>query len=307
MKINKSIWKTAAMAVVITLVGAAFITRLSDWTRGLNSEFLVYGQTSTGGTSGSSGTSGGTTTTPTTISKIIPQVAFGSFDGLNNYSTTIMIINDGSSAVNVTAEFYTQLGGNSTAVFTKNVNGTVTNFTGTMPSTTLAVNSIIVITSPSTGAGAVNWGSIDYSSTGTVTVGGAFEVRDATTNVLYSRVGVAGSPANMKQFVIPRARNLQSGLDFGYAVVNTGTGAATITVSIYGPTGLVLASKDLTLAAKNQTAVFARDFFGTGLVDPATGTSFSFFKFTSTSAQFAALALAIEGSNLASFPVDQLQ
>lgn len=306
MKINKSIWKTAAMAVVITLVGAAFITRLSDWTRGLNSEFLVYGQTTTGGGGGTN--TGGGTTTPTTVSKIIPQIAFGSFDGLNNYLTTIIIINDGTAAVNVSATFYNQNGTPSTAVYTKNVNGVFTTFTGAMASSSLAVNNVLVITSPSTGTGGVNWGSIDYTSTGTLTVAGAFEVRDAATNVLYSRVGVAGSPSSMKQFVIPRARNTQSGLDFGYAIVNTSTSSATVAVTIYGPLGSVLATKNLTLAAKNQTAVFAKDFFGSALTDPTSAiTSFSFFNFTSTTPSFAAVALAIEGASLASVPVDQLQ
>jgi len=53
-----------------------------------------------------------------------------------------------------------------------------------------------------------------------------FELRDGASNVLYSRVGVAASPANMSGFVIPRIREVAAGLDVGFALVNTGTTAA---------------------------------------------------------------------------------
>ena len=54
---NKRILKTGALAVAMTGVFAIFAFRAADWTKGLSSEFIVYGQ-STGGTSG--GTTGGT-------------------------------------------------------------------------------------------------------------------------------------------------------------------------------------------------------------------------------------------------------
>lgn len=75
MKLNKRFWRTAALAVVITALFAVFVFSVEDWTKGLSSNFVVYGQTSTGGSGGVPGVTG-------TNTKVIPQIAVGSFDGL---------------------------------------------------------------------------------------------------------------------------------------------------------------------------------------------------------------------------------
>jgi hypothetical protein len=300
MMIDKRIWKTGVLAVVITLIGSMFVMRLDEWSRGMNSDFLVYGQTSpgTGGGTGGSGTTAG-------ITKIIPQIALGSYDnGVTRYTTYIQVINTGSTTATVSGSFYNPNGTPSTAPITALVDGVTSSVVGTLAPTSLAVNRSLVLTATSTGAGVVNWGSI--TSTGSISVAAAFELRESANNTLLSRVGIAASPADMKEFVIPRSRNAASGLDVGFAVVNTGATSAVTTVVLRDAAGATLATKDLTLAAKSQTAVFAREFFGAALTDPA-GTNFQYMTFTSTSFSYAALALAIEGANLASFPVDRLQ
>src|SRR5207244_6603727 len=106
MKFNKRILKTGALAAVVTIVFGFFAYRAAEWSRGLNSEFLVLGQSS--GTGG--GGTGGTGTTATTT-KVIPQIAIGSFDGgLTKYSTVIEVINTSSSALTVSGNFYNQDG-----------------------------------------------------------------------------------------------------------------------------------------------------------------------------------------------------
>src|SRR5258706_514869 len=52
---NKRIWKTGALAVAMTVVFAIFAFIAADWTKGLSSEFIVYGQASTGSSGGSGG------------------------------------------------------------------------------------------------------------------------------------------------------------------------------------------------------------------------------------------------------------
>jgi len=280
--IIKGIWKTGVAAVAITLAAATFIMRADDWKR-LNSTV--------------------------TVTRIIPQIVFGSLDGgLTRYTTYIQIINTGSATVSVNADFYKANAGGvagtpSTASFTKTVDSATTPFTGTLTATSLAVNRSILLTAASTGAGDVNWGSI--TATGNITVSAVFEIRDGVTGALHSRVGVAASPADMKQFVIPRNRSIQAGLDVGFAIVNTGTTAATASVELRDALGNSLATRNLTLEAKGHHAEFTSQFF-TALTDVA-GNNFHSLTFTSTSPQFAALALAIEGANLASLPVERLQ
>jgi hypothetical protein len=105
----------------------------------------------------------------------------------------------------------------------------------------------------------------------------------------------------MSRFSIPRVRNVDSGLDVGFALVNTGTSAATINATLRSATGTALATKSLTLGAGAHTSTFARDFFA--LTAESAGTNYSYMAFESSSAQFAATALAIEGGSLSSFPV----
>src|ERR1041385_5319187 len=102
--INKRILKTGALAVALTVVFAIFAFRAADWTKGLNSEFIVYGQSG----SGSSGGSTGITSNPTT--KVIPQIAAGAFDVATYYGTVIEVSNPNSSAITVNAKFYNEDG-----------------------------------------------------------------------------------------------------------------------------------------------------------------------------------------------------
>ena len=72
MNANKGLWKTGVLALVATLIFGMFIYRAGDWAKGLNSEFVVYGQQS-GGTGGTGGTGGATGTAPAvTSTKVIP-------------------------------------------------------------------------------------------------------------------------------------------------------------------------------------------------------------------------------------------
>jgi len=95
------------------------------------------------------------------------------------------------------------------------------------------------------------------------------------------------------------------GLDVGFVLVNTGTAPATINATLRDTTGAILSSKSLAMSAGQHTAQFIQGFFGLG-AEPR-GTSYSFVVFDSASSQFAAVALAIEGGSLASFPVDRLR
>ncbi len=71
---NGRIWKTGVLAVIATLAFASFVFRIGK-----------------------------------AITKIIPQIAVGSFDGnVTSYRTVTEIVNTGSSTVSVTGNFYNQ-------------------------------------------------------------------------------------------------------------------------------------------------------------------------------------------------------
>src|SRR5262245_45897733 len=104
-KMNRGLWRTAALAAAIIFVGNVFVTRLQEWSKGLNSEFVAYGQ-GTGTTGSGGGGGGGTGTSGVTVTKVIPHIVAG-----GGYRTFIQIINQGSSAVNVSANFFKPLDG----------------------------------------------------------------------------------------------------------------------------------------------------------------------------------------------------
>ena len=304
MNYNKRILKTGALAVAVTIAFGIFAYRAAEWTKGLNSEFLVLGQS--GGT-GSGGGSTGTTGTATTTTRIIPQVAVGSFDGnLSKYSTVIQIVNTGTTAATVTGTFYNEQGAAST--LTLATNATPATFTGTTSSVSVNANSSLVIsggtttaTTPSTGS--VGWGKIVY--TGTVSISTFFELRDSSTGALYSRVGVAASPADMSKFVIPRVRDVASGLYVAFALVNSGSTSANYTATLRDASGTTVKAQTGALAAGAHTALFTNQFFA--LTNEASGRLYHSITFESTSPAFAAIALAFEGATQTSFPVDRLQ
>ena len=95
---NKGIWKTAALAVAVTLVFAVFVFKFEDWTKDVNSEFVYAQSTGNGGGNGSNGRSD---------TKVIPQVAVGSYDGgFTKYITVIQVVNTGTTAISVSGNFY---------------------------------------------------------------------------------------------------------------------------------------------------------------------------------------------------------
>ena len=274
---NRRIVKTGALAISVTIAFAVFV---------------FYGQTTTGGTT-------------FTVTKVLPQIAVGSFDGnLTKYSTVIEIVNRGATAVNVAANFYKTTDGTaSTLLFATNLTAVPAITGGALASTALDAGKVLVITTNTATTGTVNWAKIQ--ATGSVSIATFFEIRDNRTNALYSRVGVTASPANMSKFLIPRVRNVATGLEVAYALVNTGSTAASYTSTLNDATGSVLKTRTDTLAAGAQTAKFAFQFFD--LSGEPAGTSYSYIVIESSSAQFGAIAVALEGATQTSFPVDQLQ
>src|SRR5436190_13194910 len=110
---NKGIWKTGALAVAVTLVFALFVFKFEDWTRDFNSAFVHAQSTGGGGGTGSSGTS---------VTKVIPQVAVGSYDGgPTKYITVIEIVNTGTAAIGVSGNFYNTDGSASTLALKSNL------------------------------------------------------------------------------------------------------------------------------------------------------------------------------------------
>src|SRR5579883_2364568 len=105
MTFDKRIWKTGVMAAAITLVGALFVMRLDDWSKGLTSGFIAYGQSGTGTGGSGTGSSGGTGTETVTVTKTLPHVVGG-----GGYSSVIEVINTSGSTESVTASFFTQTG-----------------------------------------------------------------------------------------------------------------------------------------------------------------------------------------------------
>lgn len=298
MNVNKRIWKTGALAAAVTVAFAIFVFRAAEWSKGLNSEFVVLGQTSTGTSTGGSGTTGGTT-----ITKIVPQIVAGSFDGnLTEYTTVIQVVNTNSSAITVSGNFFKQDGTAASLAFTTNLTAAAVT-SGALSSFSLSANQVLVITSSAAASGTVAWGKI--VSSGTASISTFFDLRDVKTRVLYSRVGVAASPSDMASFVIPRVRNVALGLDVGFALVNTGSTSANLTATLKDATGVTIKSTIVTMAALSHRAMFTQQFFE--LTSEPSGTNYHYVVFESTSSTFAAMSLAIEGGTLTSFPVDKLR
>ena len=304
---KRRILKTGALAIVVTIAFASFVFRVEEWTKALRSDFVVYGQVMTTTPGGGTGGGGGTTPT-TTVTKILPQIAVGSFDGnLTKYATVIQIVNTNSNSVTVKGNFYKQIDGNlSDLTYTTNRGVSVT--AGVLNETILPGNSSLVITGslPTTTQATYkgNWAKIQ--ATGSVTIASFFEIRDVATNVLYSRVGISASPV-MSKFAIPRVRNVAAGLDVGYAIANMGPSTATITATLRDAIGVQIGSpKTISLDPGIQKADFIGSLFG--LSETGATTTYSYVTFDGgSSAQLGAIAVSFEGASQTSFPVDQLQ
>jgi len=305
MNCKQRILKTGALAAAVTVAFAIFVYRAAEWSKGLNWEFFVLGQ--------SGGAGPGTAAAPASMgatTKIIPQIAIGSFDrGLTKYITVIQIVNTGTSPAAVTGEFYKEDGSASTLTLETNLSRMAT-FTGNMNSTILGVNQVLVITGGATTAttppnGTIGWGKI--TSSGVLSIACFFELRDGNTNVLYSRVGVSASRPDMSSFIIPRVRDVTSGLDVAFVLVNTASTPASITATLKDARGATIGggTKTITMAPQSHQALFTHQFFG--LATEPSGRNYDYMTFRSTSASFAAIALVFEGGTQTSFPVEPLQ
>jgi hypothetical protein len=212
----------------------------------------------------------------------------------------------------VTANFYNEQGSALGLTFGTNAS-TPQTFVGTLNSFSLQPNGVFVIsagnsdaTTPSTGT--VGWGKITSSANLSITT--FFELRDTALKILYSRVGVSASPANMKSFVMPRPHNVAGGFELAFAIVNTGSTKAIVHGSLRDAGGAELKAADVTLAPGQHRALLTNEFFyPPNGVEPALppGTNFHYVTLSSSSASIAATAIGFESGTQTSFPIDRLE
>ena len=304
-----TILKSGLLAVAMTVVFAVFAFRAAEWTRNLSSDFIVYGQASTG--SNPPPESGPAGEGPTT--KAIPQIVVGAYDGESHYGTVIEVINPNTTAITVSGNFYNEDGSPSTLTFATNLSSEP-NFTGSFSKVNLPASSILVLSVGTTNAkkphtGTTIWGLISASNT--ISVSSFFELRRTRDDRLDSRVGVAASLPSMTSFVIPRIREKQginSGraeIDTGFAVVNTGSKTATITAKLIDANGNTVATNTFPLAPNAHKASIVGSGFRF-LSGETTGRQYQYMLFSSDQPTIGAAAIAFEGGNLTSFPVDPL-
>jgi hypothetical protein len=234
-------------------------------------------------------------------------MVIGSFDGgLTKYSTVIEVVNTGSAEATVDFSFYKEDGSASALTLATNSPGRPT-FVGSLNGFKLAGNSVLVISGGSTAettpaSGIVGWARL--AVTGHATIGTFFEVREGSTGVLYSRVGVPASRPDLSNFVIPRVRT-RSGLDVAFALVNTGSASASITATLKDASGATLAKRVLNMNPGSHQALFAHEFFS--VAKETDDRTYQYILFNSNSPSFAAIALAFEGSTQTSFPVEPVE
>jgi hypothetical protein len=272
---------------------AVFIVRVEEWTKGLRSELIVYGQ-STG------------FTPPPAVAKIIPQIAVGSFDPNSSYRTVIQVVNTGTGTVTLSGGLYTPTGAPSSLQLTTNLTSPTQIDHATLVAGSLALQAgrVLVLTADTAATPTINWARL-VTNGGTTSISAYFEIRGAVTNALLSRVGVAASPSDMTRFVIPRVRIFPTA-DVGFAIVNTSTTAnASVTATLKDANNNTIATKTEAFTPGKHIAIFPGQFFN--LTSEPSGTSFHYIVFESTAPTMAATALAVEGASLASFPVEKLQ
>jgi hypothetical protein len=247
------------------------------------------------------------TGTGSETTRVIPQVAIGSFDsGVTKYSTIVAVVNTGDSDATVAGTFYKEDGDVSPVAMSTNVQGREL-FTGNLAAITLPAGRVLVIsggTMPATtpSLGLIEWGKL--ITTGAVSISTFFEVRDGTTGILYSRIGIAASRPDLSSFLIPRVHT-KSGLDVAFALVNTGSNPASITATLKDANGNTVAKRAISMNGRTHQALFAQQFFS--LSNESEDRNYQYIIFSSNSPSFAAIALAFEGGTQTSFPVDPLQ
>jgi hypothetical protein len=286
--------------VIAAAIFAFAAFKAEQWTRSTSAEVSFVSDKSDAANAAAAPTPAGSTT------KVIPQVALGSFDGgVTKYSTIVEVVNIGNSDATVSSTFYKEDGEVSPVAMTTNLEGHDT-FTGSL-TLRLSAGRVLVITGGTTPettptSGLIGWGKL--TTTGNVSISSFFEVRDGTSGLLYSRIGIAASRPDLSSFLIPRIRT-QSGLDVAFAIVNTGADPATITVTLKDANGATLGKRPLTMNGGTHQAIFARQFFS--LSNESDDRNYQYILFNSNSPSFAAIALAFEGGTQTSFPVDPLQ
>src|SRR5213593_1151908 len=245
-----------------------------------------------------------------TFTKIIPQIAIGSFDGgATKYSMVIEIINSNVISANVSANFLNEDGSLTNLTFITNSSTVPTINNGILTSLTLDPNKVLVISGGTTAGTTPSIGTIAWARIVTdapVNIVMYLDQRAAATNALRSRIGMPVSPSNMAKFVIPRVRNVDTGLDVAFALVNTAPTSTSLTVTLKGTDGSTLGNRILTINGSSHRALFTQELFP--LINEPGGTNFQYIVFDAgTASQFAAVALAIEGGNQTTFPVDVLR
>jgi len=294
--------KTAAVALIATVIFAIAAFVAAEWTKSGSTDVVNASEKSDAAIAAASAAK---TTSATT--KIIPQVAIGSFDnGVTKYSTIVEVVNTGETDATISGAFYKEDGNFCPVAMTTNLEGQAT-FTGNLDQLTLPAGHVLVINAGTTSAttpasGILGWGRL--TATGAVSVATFFEVRDGTTNALYSRIGIASSRPDLSSFLIPRVHT-RSGLDVAFAIVNTGSNAASITATLKDAGGATLANRTITMNGGTHQALFAHQFFS--LSKESDDRNYQYIVFNSTSPTFAAIALAFESGTQTSFPVDALQ
>ncbi|HEY2381612.1 MAG TPA: hypothetical protein VGK48_10590 [Terriglobia bacterium] len=288
---SKTLNKTAAAAAIATLVFAIAAFKAAEWTRSSKVDLSAAAAPSNATDS---------------ITKVIPQIAIGSFDGgVTKYSTIVEVVNTGASVAALTGAFYNEDGDLWSVPMAADL-GTAMEFTGTVPSITLPAGHVLVISggvSPATtpSSGSIGWGRL--IATGTVSITTFFEVRDGKTDGLLSRIGIAASAPDLSRFLIPRVHT-KGGLDVAFAIVNTGTEPASIRATLKAANGTTIATRSIIMNGGTHQALFAHQFFS--LSNETADRDYEYIVFNSDSSCFAAIALAFEGAAQTSFPVDRL-
>jgi len=90
----KRILKTGALAVAATVAFGVFAYRAAEWSKGINSEMIVLGQERIQAAERAPVRRPRQEQPRFKNTKVIPQMALGSFDGgLTKYSTVVQIVN----------------------------------------------------------------------------------------------------------------------------------------------------------------------------------------------------------------------
>jgi hypothetical protein len=235
---------------------------------------------------------------------VVPLVAVGTFDAANGprYKTTIQITNAGPSTVTASAEFF-GTDGTPLNVPTEARIDRISALTGSLDDFLLPQNSTMTITAGgSSTEAAVGW--VRVTSSSHVTISSFFDLSDVTTGAPISRVWLPPSDNDLQRFALPRVRNVTTGADAGFVIVNTGSSAAEFTSTLFDGNRAVLATKTTTLAPRQQLSITAQQYFG--LAGEPSEAYQSFIVVDSTLPQFAAVAVVFDGKGFVTLPVDRI-